>query len=430
MTEADVDAVAFDPFEEGFTEWPYDQYARLRAADPIHHSDLLAGWVVTRFDDVTRLLKDPTVSTQIQNATPTPQTILELERRSNIIAGEADPLPLLDEPEHTRIRRLMAPAFRKGAVKDLAERIERHVEDLLDTVVERNGPTGTFDLVADLVYPMPVMVICELMGIPDEDGEEFRRWVQMVALGLDPVLDVETREPVPRRRRRDAGLPGRAGGRQGADPEDDLTSALVHATDEHGDRLGPNELIAQLQTVYIAGHEPVTAVLGNGFRGFMQQPDELARLWADDSLVENAVSELLRFDGPNQFVRRIATEDMIFDGGTIPSGGVVFAGIGAANHDPDEFGDDADHDPRRPADGHPSPPARRRHPRLPRNPSGPPRDRHHAAKPHEAVPHARTRSRTHVVAADDPAQRQRPPPPLRGQLNDAQETDSLLLIDH
>ncbi len=342
MTEADVDAVAFDPFEEGFTEWPYDQYARLRRADPIHHSDLLAGWVVTRFDDVTRLLKDPTVSTQIQNATPTPQTELELERRSNIIAGEADPLPLLDEPEHTRIRRLMAPAFRKGAVKDLAERIERHVEDLLDAVVARTGPSGTFDLVADLVYPMPVMVICELMGIPDEDGEEFRRWVQMVALGLDPVLDVETRDQcLAAGDEMRAYLGEQVASKQRA-PEDDLTSALVHATDEHGDRLGANELIAQLQTVYIAGHEPVTAVLGNGFRGFMQQPDELARLWADDALVDNAVYELLRFDGPNQFVRRIATEDMTFDGGGIPAGGVVFAGIGAANHDPDEFGDDAD----------------------------------------------------------------------------------------
>ncbi|HUW02825.1 MAG TPA: cytochrome P450 [Acidimicrobiales bacterium] len=342
MSEAGGESVAFDPFEDGFTEWPYDQYARLRRADPVHHSELLAGWVMTRFEDVSRLLKDPTVSTQIQNATPTPQTVLELERRSNIIAGEADPLPLLDEPEHTRIRRLMAPAFRKGAVKDLAERIQRHVDDLLDRVIEKHGPSGTFDLVGDLVYPMPVAVICELMGIPDEDGAEFRHWVQMVALGLDPVLDVATRDACLAAGDEMRAYLGEQVRAKRAEPADDLTSALVHATDEHGDRLGENELIAQLQTVYIAGHEPVTAVLGNGFRGFMKQPDELAKLWADEALVENTVSELLRFDGPNQFVRRIATEDIEFAGGSIPAGGVVFAGVGAANHDPDEFGADAE----------------------------------------------------------------------------------------
>lgn len=342
MSEADLESVAFDPFEDGFTEWPYDQYARLRRADPIHHSELLAGWVVTRFDDVNRLLKDPSMSTDIQNATPTPQTQLELERRSNIIAGEADPLPLLDEPEHTRIRRLMAPAFRKGAVTDLAERIERRVDDLLDAVIEKHGPSGTFDLVADLVYPMPVAVICELMGIPEEDGEEFRHWVQMVALGLDPVLDVETREACLAAGDEMRAYLGDQVEAKKNDPGDDLTSALVHATDEHGDRLGPNELIAQLQTVYIAGHEPVTAVVANGFRGFMFQQDELAKVWADESLVENTVFELLRYDGPNQFVRRVATEDLEFDGGTIPAGGVIFVGVAAANHDPAEFGDDAD----------------------------------------------------------------------------------------
>ncbi len=125
------------------------------------------------------------------------------------------------------------------------------------------------------------------------------------------------------------------------DPGDDLTSALVHYQ-EDGDRLDADELIAQLQTIYIAGHEPVTAVLGNGMHGLLARPGEFERLWSDRTLVPGAVQELLRFDGPNQFVRRVAVQDLDFDGGTVPAGAVVYPCIGAADHDPDEFGTDAD----------------------------------------------------------------------------------------
>lgn len=342
MTSAPTDrgAVAFDPFEPGFTEWPYDQYARLRAHDPVHYSELMHGWMLTSFADVQRVLKDPAISSVIDNATPTPNTEMEIERRAEI-GYEANPLPLLDEPDHRRVRQMIAPTFRKGSVKDLHATIERHVDDLIDAIVEREGPSGSFDLIADLAYPMPVMVICELMGIPDEDGEQFRRWVQLVALGLDPIIDAETR---------DATLTGGEELRdylraqvaeKQADPTDDLTSALVHYTDD-GDQLSADELIAQLQTLYVAGHEPVTAVLGNGMYGMLAQPDELSCLWDTPTLVPDAVVELLRYDGPNQFVRRIALEDLELSGGTVPAGAVLYPCIGAANHDPATFGADAD----------------------------------------------------------------------------------------
>jgi cytochrome P450 len=333
-------STAFDPFEAGFTEWPYDQYARLRQHDPVHHSDLMQAWMLTRYDDVHRVLKDPGMSTVIDNATPTPNTRMEIERRTEI-GYESNPLPLLDEPDHSRVRKMIAPTFRKGSVTDLRATIERHVDDLLGRIVERGGPSGELDLVGDLAYPMPVRVICELMGIPDEDGDEFRRWVQLVAMGLDPIIDADARE---------ASL---AGGEEMRDylraqvrtkqahPTDDLTSALVHY-EEDGDRLDADELIAQLQTLYIAGHEPATAVLGNGMRGLLTQPAEFDRLWSDPALVPGAVLELLRYDGPNQFVRRVALEDLHFDGGTVPAGAVVYPCIGAADHDPDEFGADAD----------------------------------------------------------------------------------------
>lgn len=334
------ESLSFDPFEEGFTEWPYAQYARLREHDPVHHSELMQGWLLTRYADVDHVLKDPGMSAVIDNATPTPNTVMELERRAEI-GYDANPLPLLDEPDHSRVRKMIAPTFRKGSVKDLRGTIERHVDDLLDGIIDRQGPTGSFDLIGDLGYPMPVMVICELMGIPDEDGDEFRRWVQLVALGLDPIIDPDTREQsLAAGEEMRAYLRSQIASKQ-AEPTDDLTSALVHY-EEDGDRLDADELLAQIQTLYIAGHEPATAVLGNGMRGLLGQPDEFRRLWDDPSLVPHAVVELLRYDGPNQFVRRIAIEDLEFEGGTVPAGAVVYPCIGAANHDPAEFGDDAD----------------------------------------------------------------------------------------
>lgn len=342
VTSADSESsVAFDPFEAGYTEWPYDQYARLREADPVHRSDLLQGWVLTRYADVERILKDPGMSTGIDNATPTPNTVMEIQRRSEMEGGEDDPLPLLDEPDHTRVRRLIAPTFRKGSVKNLNETIERHVDDLLDAIVEQHGPSGTFDLVADFAYPMPVMVICELMGIPDEDGPAFRHWVQLVALGLDPIIDAVQREAsLAAGEEMRAYLRGQVAAKRAA-PADDLTAELALATSD-GDTLSDGELIAQLQTLYIAGHEPATAVLGNGFRGLLHQQDQITLLRREPARVEHAVLELLRYDGPNQFVRRIATEELHLDGGDIPAGAVVYPCIGAANHDPAEFGDDAD----------------------------------------------------------------------------------------
>lgn len=333
--------VRFDPFEEGFRAWPYDQYARLRTADPVHHSDLLRAWVLTRHADVDRVLRDPSLRTDVALATPTPAVEMELRRRAGMDGGDAPPLPLLDPPDHTRVRQRIAPAFRKGAVRDLAGTIARHVDALLDAIIEREGPTGTFDLVADLAYPMPVLVICELMGIPDEDGPTFRRWVQLVAEGLDPTISPAASE---------ASI---AGGEEMraylraqlrakvAEPGDDLTSTLARPTAE-GERLSEDELVAQLQTLYIAGHEPATAVLGNGFHGLLQQPDQLARLRAEPALVEHAVLELLRYDGPNQFVRRVTTTPLPLSTAVVPAGAVIYAGVGAANHDPEVFGDDAD----------------------------------------------------------------------------------------
>jgi cytochrome P450 len=328
--------VRFDPFEEGFVESPYAQYGRLRASDPVHWSDLLDGWVLTRYDDVARILRDPTISVELANARPT--TMVEAERgRMSERGRTSDTLVLRDDPDHARLRRLMQQPFGIRAIDELRETVRKRIDVELDSLVAR----GEMDVIADFAYPLPVAIFCQMLGIPDEDSPQFGDWTAAVARNLDPVISAEERrhcldlldemeaylvEQIEEKRRH---------------PADDIMTALVHA-EEEGDRLSRDELVAQLVTLYVAGHEPTTSLIGTGMRALIEYPAELSKLEDDPSLFVNAVNEFLRWDGPNQFVRRIATEPIGLDGGTIDAGQVIYCGVGAANRDPARWGDDVD----------------------------------------------------------------------------------------
>lgn len=328
--------VAFDPMAPGFVESPYEQYAALRSADPVHRSELLAGWVLTRYDDVDRVLRDPTISVEQGNAAGNPLIDVEIARMERD-GRSAATLVLRDEPDHGRLRRLLQPPFGPRAVAGLHDLVHDRVAEVLDRLV----PMGRMDVMADFAYPLPVGIFCDLLGVPPEDSPTFRTWTQAVARNLDPVLDPAERDAnlalvdemeayltdlVEEKRRR---------------PGDDLMSALVHV-EEDGDRLTPGELVPQVLTLYVAGHEPVTALVGNGLLALLRHPDQLARLQADPSLLHHAVLELLRYDGPNQFVRRIATRPMELSGRAIAPGDVLYCSVAAANRDPEHFGPDAD----------------------------------------------------------------------------------------
>ncbi len=335
-------SVAFDPFEEGFVEWPYDQYARLRSAEPVHRSELLGGWVLTRFEDIASLLKDPTVSVEIDRANPTPITEAEIEQRE---IGDRDgmTLVLLDDPEHARIRRLMAPPFRARAIEAWREMIQAEVDTLLARQLPAGGETGRMDVLVDFAYPLPVTVFCKMLGFPEEDHPRFRYWTQCVAKNLDPVLTPEDRAECMAAVEDMYGYLEEQIAVVEADPRDDLMTNLVFAEDEDGRRLSHGDLLAQLVTLYVAGHEPTTALIANGLLGLLRQPDQLAMLQADlDGLLVNAVLELLRFDGPNQFVRRVAMRETRFDGAVVQPGDVLYVSLAAANHDPERWGPDAD----------------------------------------------------------------------------------------
>lgn len=330
------DRECFDPFEPGYVESPYGQYARLRATDPVHWSGLLEGWVLTRYDDVAQVLRDLTISVELENAKPT--MVAESERlRMAERGGKAETLVLRDDPDHARLRRLMQQPFGIRAIDNLREMVRMRIDAALDVLVTR----GEMDVIADFAYPLPVAIFCEMLGIPEEDSPRFRDWTSAVARNLDPLISAEEREKcmalmdemelylveqIEEKRR---------------NPADDIMTELVHA-EEEGDRLSREELVAQLVTLYVAGHEPTTALIGTGLRALIEYPEQLDLLESDPSLFPNAINEFLRWDGPNQFVRRITTEPIELSRRTVEPGQIIYCCVGAANRDPDRWGDDVD----------------------------------------------------------------------------------------
>ena len=331
-------AIAFDPFEPGFDAWPYEQYGRLREQDPVHWSELLCGWIITRYDDVSSILRDRTMSSDLNNASSS--TVVDLLRARTRSHDGATTVVLLDDPEHARVRRLIQAPFTVRNIDKIRDSIHRRVDAAVGSV-ER---LGSMELISELAYPLPVSVFCEMLGIPDEAGPKFHGWTSAVARSLDLVITDEEYDACMVEIGAMEEYLGELADRKQQAPGDDILSSLL-AAEVDGVGFTRDELIVNLVTLYVAGHEPTTALIGNAMAHLLARPDLLAALQAAPSLVPAAVQEFLRFDGPNQFVRRIALEPTTFEGADGPAqvgaGEVIYVAIGAANHDPRRFGTDA-----------------------------------------------------------------------------------------
>src|SRR5690348_462101 len=177
----------FNPFEPGYFDDPYRQYAALRDRDPVHRSPLEV-WILFRYDDVVRVLRDPSLSVQIDNAAPTARTQLFMEQApAEARERGAHSILNVDPPDHTRLRRLVSKAFTPKMVQELRPRIQQLVDDALDAMAKR----GQADVISDLAFPLPFTVISEMLGMPDGNRDEVRGWSHTLTKTLDPILSPE-----------------------------------------------------------------------------------------------------------------------------------------------------------------------------------------------------------------------------------------------
>jgi cytochrome P450 len=227
-------------------------------------------------------------------------------------------------------------AFTPRVVEDMRSHIGSIVDDLLDAV-EANG---SMDLIGDLAYPLPVIVIAEMLGVPPEDRDQFKQWSDRLVAGLDPLVtrDVLALADEAVAELRDYFAPLFVARR--AEPRGDLISALVGA-EEEGERLNEEELYATCILLLAAGNETTTNLIGNGTLALLRHPDQCVLLRDDPSLIESAVEEMLRYDGPVQLTSRVAMEDVWISGTRIAAGEFAVAILGAANRDPLQFADAA-----------------------------------------------------------------------------------------
>ncbi|MFF5476648.1 cytochrome P450 [Streptomyces sp. NPDC012935] len=333
MTEV-IDLGEFGP---AFRENPHPVYARLRERGPVHRVRLpdwqSEVWLVVGHKEARAALADERLSKD--GAKIGMKSLDEEQIGKNLL--DADP------PQHTRLRSLISRAFTMRRVEELRPRIQQITDDLLDAML----PSGRADLVELLAYPLPLTVICELLGVPEMDRVAFRKMSTEAVAPTSPGKEVEAF--------------GRLGeyftdlieDKRCAGPSGDLLSDLIRTTAEDGDRLSPDELRGMAFILLIAGHETTVNLITSGVHALLTHPDQLAALRADMTLLDGAVEEMLRHEGPVETATfRYAAEPLEIGGTRIETGEPVMVGLTAANRDAGRYAAPDTFDIRRDSRGH------------------------------------------------------------------------------
>jgi cytochrome P450 len=316
--------------DPAFRDDPYPFLARLRTHAPVH-STPEGTFRLTRYRDVIRMLKEVPSGVRRKDGT----VYGSLPDLQGGPGGPGQFLLRLDPPDHTRIRKLMNQAFRPRAVAELRPRVRALVDELLDAAAER----GEMDVIADLALPVPSTVICEMMGVPLTDRPMFTEWTALAThLLAAAMLTQEQLEQSVRAALHLAEYFRELIAERRKHLGDDILSNLIRA-EEEGDRLTESELLAQSIGLLIAGFETTIGLIGNGVRAFALHPEQWQRLRAQPHLIESAVEECLRYDGPIVLTMRVTREDTVFDGHVIPADTPVMCFLAAANRDPEHFPD-------------------------------------------------------------------------------------------
>ncbi|MFI9492112.1 cytochrome P450 [Streptomyces halstedii] len=329
-----------DPTQDpGFLQDPYPTYAAMRSACPVQAVASGSGgrlsYLVTGYAEAREALADARLSKD------TSAFFADKESKRRLHPAVAHNMLSSDPPQHTRLRKLVTKAFTTGAVAELRPFIARVTDNLLD-----QWPVGEpFDFVTGLAVPLPVIMICELLGVPDEDRPDIQRWSgELFAAGQPEVIDAASHslavymtDLIAAKRRR----PGKS-----------LLDRLISARDGH-DRLSEEELVSLAVLLLVAGHETTTNFLGNATLSLLQHPAELDRLRQNPDDIPTVLDELLRFDSPvSTATFRYITEAITLGGTDIPTGAPVLVALGAANRDPERFPSPDQLDANRDAGGH------------------------------------------------------------------------------
>ena len=343
------DPIVFNPFVPSYRKNPYLQLKRLQERDPVHWSDALRAWVLTRYDDCQQVTHDVDAfssdahigraaleaAAKRRGISDTPMGLrLPNPGRVSRTLGEEPTVIGSDPPGHTRLRGIINRAFTPRAVETMRPRIEEITAALLGEQPE----VGSFEAVEALAQPLPSIVIAEMLGIPPEDRPQFRQWSNAIASTTNLVQTPESVQRIQETTRALVDYFGAFVAEGERQPREDLISTLLRAEYEHG-RLSRNELLAFCILLLVAGNETTTNLIGGGLRSLLMHPDALAALRARPEAMPGAVEEMLRYDSPVQGLVRFARRDTPVGGTTIAAGDIVLCMLGAANHDPAQFPD-------------------------------------------------------------------------------------------
>ncbi len=310
---------------------PYPTYASLRLSDPVGFNPTLQAWLLTRYTDCHAVLQDH--ATFSSNPELARSNLGQLRLQQRVALGMETPTVLTtDPPDHTRLRAIVTRAFTPARM----ERMRAHITEIADGLLARAHDSPTFDLITGLAQPLPIIVIAEMLGVPPEDREQFKRWSTAIASLTAPFLPLEQMLPIHQARDALADYLTAVLDDRRAHPRDDLISAIVQA-EADGQRLTPDEALAFTVLLLVAGNETTTNLIGNGTLALARHPDQAARLRAEPSLWPTAIEELVRYDSPVQATIRMARQATAIGGHAIAEGDAVIVLLGAANRDPAQF---------------------------------------------------------------------------------------------
>lgn len=325
--------------DEGI-ENPAPLYRALREGAPVHHS-ATGAFVLTRFEDCRELLRDNRFGKAnraggsiIPNADPEATELRRAQVQRSIDEKRSTSMLFLNPPHHTRQRSLVSRVFTPRRVEKMRENIRELSQQIIGDFVAQGGG----DLLDKVAFPLPVAVIGQLVGVPEQDWPQFRSLVSQSAAALEPGATVEDLTLAEASRHEVGAYFVDLVKERRADPQDDLLSDLL-AVEEAGDSLSEGEVIAVATLLFAAGFETTTNLIGNGMGALLRHPDQKEKLWADPSLLPSAVDEMLRWDSPIQFDARSALEDADISGVDVAKESTVITLLGAANYDPAQFSD-------------------------------------------------------------------------------------------